>query len=525
VIFGAVPVDAAAGAILAHSVRVPDASIRKGTRLTAEHLDVLRAAGIASVIVAQLGDDDVHEDEAARAIAAAIAGDNVEVERPSTGRSNLIATAGGLVVIDRAAIDRLNRIDPAITIATVAEYAVAAPGGMIATVKIIPFAIARATLAAVQAAPAVRVAPFRAQAIGLTATMLPSLKPSVMDKTRRLLEARLAPAAAHVAREERVAHDAAAVARSLADQQRAGVDLLIVFGASAVVDTDDVIPAAIREAGGTVERLGMPVDPGNLLVLGHIGATPVVGAPGCARSPKENGFDWVLQRLLADIAVTSDDIAGLGVGGLLMEIPTRPQPRAVHAPKIAALLLAAGSSQRMGAPNKLIATIDGRPLVRIAAEAALGSRAASLTVVTGHKPEDVEAALAGVEAATVHNPDFAGGLSTSLRAGIANLPADADGVVVLLADMPAITAAAVDKLIAAFNPDRIVVATSEGRRGNPVLWPRRFFADLLAVSGDTGGRRIIEANREAVIEVEIGTPAALDIDTPEALRAAGGKAD
>jgi molybdenum cofactor cytidylyltransferase len=97
--------------------------------------------------------------------------------------------------------------------------------------------------------------------------------------------------------------------------------------------------------------------------------------------------------------------------------------------------------------------------------------------------------------------------------------------VVLLADMPAITAAAVDKLIAAFNPDRIVVATSEGRRGNPVLWPRRFFADLLAVSADTGGRRIIEANREAVIEVEIGTPAALDIDTPEALRAVGGKAD
>jgi molybdenum cofactor cytidylyltransferase len=131
-------------------------------------------------------------------------------------------------------------------------------------------------------------------------------------------------------------------------------------------------------------------------------------------------------------------------------------------------------------------------------------------------------ALAGVEAATVHNPDFAGGLSTSLRAGIANLPADTDGVVVLLADMPAITATAVDKLIAAFDPDRIVVATSDGRRGNPVLWPRRFFADLMAVSGDTGGRRIIEADRAAVVEVEVGTPAALDIDTPEALRAVGG---
>ena len=156
----------------------------------------------------------------------------------------------------------------------------------------------------------------------------------------------------------------------------------MVFGASAMVDADDVVPAGIREAGGTIRHLGMPVDPGNLLILGEIGGKPVIGAPGCARSPKENGFDWVLNRLLAGLDVTPDDITGLGVGGLLMEIVSRPQPReggeseaeAAHEKKVAALILAAGQGRRMGGPHKLLATIDGKPLVRIAAEAALSQR-------------------------------------------------------------------------------------------------------------------------------------------------------
>jgi molybdenum cofactor cytidylyltransferase len=312
------------------------------------------------------------------------------------------------------------------------------------------------------------------------------------------------------------------VAASLVDQARQGAELLIVFGASAVVDDGDVIPSAIRQAGGKVVRFGMPVDPGNLLVLGELDGKPVVGAPGCARSPKENGFDWIVRRLLAGIDVSSADIAALGVGGLLMEIPTRPQPRAVvPSPKIAALVLAAGSSQRMGA-NKLVATIGGRPLVRIAVEAALGSRASSVSVVTGHRPAEVEVALTGLAVATVHNPDYAEGLATSLRAGLAHVSPDVDGVVVLLGDMPGVTAAIVDRLIAAFAPDRIVVPTAEGRRGNPVLWPRRFLPELMAVTGDAGGRLLIEAHRDAVTEVAIGSPVALDVDTPEALAAIGG---
>ena len=192
----------------------------------------------------------------------------------------------------------------------------------------------------------------------------------------------------------------------------------------------------------------------------------MLGAPGCARSPKENGFDWVLMRLLAGLPVSRADITGMGVGGLLMEIVTRPQPRAEPAPEkgrhIAAVVLAAGRSTRMGAINKLIAEIGGKPLVRIAAEQALASRAKPVIVVTGHEREQVEAALNGLPVRFVHNPDYAEGLGTSLKAGIAAVPAEADGAIVCLGDMPQVDAELIDKLIAAFDPERgalVVVPT------------------------------------------------------------------
>jgi molybdenum cofactor cytidylyltransferase len=251
----------------------------------------------------------------------------------------------------------------------------------------------------------------------------------------------------------------------------------------------------------------------------------VLGAPGCARSPKENGFDWILMRLLAGLPIKRSDITGLGVGGLLMEIVTRPQPRAVPVPekghRIAGLVLAAGRSTRMGGPNKLLEEINGKPLVRIVAEHALASRAKPVIVVTGHQRERVEHALAGLPVTFAHNPDFADGLSTSLKAGIKAVPADADGAIVTLGDMPQVSATLIDRLIAAFDPERgalVVIPTIEGKRGNPVLWARRFFSDLLAVEGDVGARHLISGYAEAVTEVPVEDAAALtDVDTPEAL--------
>ena len=172
-------------------------------------------------------------------------------------------------------------------------------------------------------------------------------------------------------------------------------------------------------------------------------------------------------------------------------------------PAVGALVLAAGQSRRMGGANKLTATLGGRPLVRIAAEAALASRARPVVVVTGYEAAAVGAALDGLAVTLAHNPDYAAGLSTSLRTGLAALPAGLDGVVVMLADMPEIGPAAIDRLIEALPQPagaRIVVPVWRGRRGNPVLWGAGFLARLAAVEGDTGGRGLIAAHPESVVD-------------------------
>jgi len=270
----------------------------------------------------------------------------------------------------------------------------------------------------------------------------------------------------------------------------------------------------------------MPVDPGNLMLIASAGGRPVLGAPGCARSPRENGFDWVLERLLCGLPVTGRDITAMGVGGLLMEIVTRPQPRAaVPRPgrRIAAVVLAAGRSTRMGGPNKLLAKINDRPLLRIAVEAALASKAHPVIVVTGHQHDKVEAALDGLDVRLVGNPDFAEGLSTSVKAGIAAVPEDADGAIVCLGDMPQVNAPLIDSLIGAFDPEQgalVVVPAIDGQRGNPVVWSRRFFPELATLQGDAGARNLIASFPEAVVEVPLpGTAALVDVDTPEALEA------
>jgi molybdenum cofactor cytidylyltransferase len=252
-----------------------------------------------------------------------------------------------------------------------------------------------------------------------------------------------------------------------------------------------------------------------------------LGAPGCARSPVENGFDWVLMRLLAGLKVARSDLTGMGVGGLLMEIVTRPQPRVPTATDgnrtISALILAAGRSTRMGGPNKLLAELRGKPLVRIVTEQVLASKASDVTVVTGHQAKEVERALQGLKVRFVHNPEFASGLASSVKAGIGVVPKEAGGALVCLGDMPLIDARLLDRLIAAFAPDNgvlIAVPVSGGSRGNPVLWSRRFFGELMSLDGDIGARHLIAKHADAVAEVPVdGQGAFVDINTPQALAA------
>jgi molybdenum cofactor cytidylyltransferase len=330
--FGPVNVEEAVGALAAHSVRAGEAMIKKGSLVSAEDARRLSAAGIETIVAVRMEAGDIGEDEAASRLAQALAGEQVAVERPFTGRSNLFATSAGVLLIDRRIIDEVNAIDEAVTAATLPAFKPVVAGEMVGTVKIIPYAIPEALLdqalaRATASRGALRVMPFARRHVGVISTVMPGLKPSVIDKTVATLGKRLAPAGAAVSAEARVPHDVTALTRILRQQAEGDAELIVVFGASAIADRRDVIPAAIEAAGGRIEHFGMPVDPGNLLLVGSINGKPVIGAPGCARSPKENGFDWVLQRLLANVPVTRMDITALGVGGLLMEIVSRPQPR------------------------------------------------------------------------------------------------------------------------------------------------------------------------------------------------------
>ncbi len=533
--FGRVPLAQADGAFLAHSLTAGGEKFKKGTLLRADEIARIKAAGITEVIVARVAEGDVGEDDAAARLAALIANDSVRPGIAATGRVNIYAEVDGLFVVDKASIDAINAIDPSITIATLAAFAPVSRGQMVATVKIIPFAVPTIRIKHVEqlieteSKSVLRVAPWAAKRVGLISTMLPSLKPEIIDKTTRVLTGRLMPTGAAIVREVRVAHDDVAVADAIKAMAWQDLDLIIVFGASAVVDAQDVIPQGIRLSGGTVVQVGMPVDPGNLLVLGRHGDVPVIGAPGCARSPKENGFDWVLQRVIAGIDIKPQDFAGMGVGGLLMEIETRPLPRDISVPRqalqVCGLVLGAGSSSRMGGPHKLRALFDGVPLLVRAVNVLSSGLSKPPIVVLGHDADGMKTLLAGTDAETVINPDYAEGLSTSLRLGIGAVPASCDGVLIHLADMPAVTSADITTLRDAFmkaGGSAIVRATHGGKRGNPVILPRSVFPLVTKLTGDMGARAIIEGFGGTIIDVELGLAASLDVDTPEAVIAAGG---
>ncbi|WP_150523725.1 NTP transferase domain-containing protein [Roseibium sediminis] len=528
--FGPVPIGEAEGCVLAHSTQVSGRTLKKGHVLTGVDVRGLAVAGIESITVARLSADDTGEDEAAHKIAQAADGGGMWLDAPFTGRVNLYADAPGVFVADETAVNSLNRVDPSITLATLPNFARVSAGRMVATAKIIPFAASNTKVREAETliAKGLRVYPFRSLKVGLIATQLDHLKPATMDKTRRVLQQRLDLSNSSIICEKRVPHSAEAVAEAMRELKSGGAELLILFGASAVVDRKDILPSAIEVAGGRVRHFGMPVDPGNLLLLGELDDTPVIGAPGCARSPRENGFDWVLDRILADIPVTAHDLSGMGVGGLLMEIESRPQPREIRStslqPRIGAVVLAAGKSSRMGGPNKLLAHLDGKPVLRHVVEAAIGADLAEIAVVYGHMHDRVQGALADLPVIAAYNPDYADGMASSIRTGMNALSPELDGVLILLGDMPRITTGDMKALTNAMTETGkgIVMATADGKRGNPVLWDRRFFADLRALEGDIGGRNLVSDHPEQVAEVEIGGAARLDLDTPQALLDAGG---
>ncbi|MEP1327503.1 molybdopterin-binding protein [Pseudophaeobacter sp.] len=328
-IFGTVPLAEAEGAILAHSLRASTGKIPKGSYLTAADLTALAQAGFEAVTVARLEANDQHEDAAALALAQALvsdeAGQNIRISGAGAGRVNLYARSCGIVRLDPHALNAVNAADPMITIATVPDYHRVDRDGMLATIKIISYGVPETALwqAGAGASGSIWVQPPVYKSATLIETKVTDETPP--DKGRRAMGGRLQRMGLDLSPRVIVPHREADLADALT---KAPGEVLLILTGSATSDPADVAPSALRQAGGTVTRFGMPVDPGNLLFLGDFGEKPVIGLPGCARSPALNGADWVLERVLCAEPVTAADIAAMGVGGLLKEIPTRPMPRA-----------------------------------------------------------------------------------------------------------------------------------------------------------------------------------------------------
>ena len=323
--FGPVATSDALGAVLAHSVALPQGRLRKGQVLDEGDIAALNAAQIAQVVVATLEAGDVKENAAADALADALMEGSTGLRRSAafTGRVNLIADSAGVAVLDVAALNAVNGGDPMITVATVPPHHQLRAGDMVATIKIISYAVPESALeAAAQAAKgAISLA---APTLDRATLIITEIAGGAGEKGRPAIEDRLSALGVTLEAVVVVPHRQADLRDAIL---AAASPLVLILTGSATSDIHDVAPSALVQAGGSITRFGMPVDPGNLLFLGTRGTQQVIGLPGCARSPALNGADWVLARIVCGIKVTSGDIAAMGVGGLLKEIPTRPQPR------------------------------------------------------------------------------------------------------------------------------------------------------------------------------------------------------
>ena len=331
--FGPVPVEQAEGKILGHHITRPDGSraFRKGKPLTAADVALLAQMGRKSLYVAELEVGDVTENEAAGRIANAIRGEGLRLSAASTGRVNLYAGLLGLLRVDVARLGRLNQLE-GVTLATLPTNTAVSEGKMVATVKILPYALPESGLAPAGAiGPILWLEPLLPRRVGLILSGGIAARERVIHGFEGALRRRLLALGSPLERLDFVPledePDESQLAQTIDQQLREGLNLIILAGETAIMDRHDIAPRAVERAGGQVVCFGAPVDPGNLLMLAYAGKIPILGAPGCVRSPKENIVDLLLPRLLVGDRPGKADIITLAHGGLLEDVPERPAPR------------------------------------------------------------------------------------------------------------------------------------------------------------------------------------------------------
>ena len=519
------------GAVLAQTYNLPGKIISKGTFVTNEIVAYFKTGNVKTILCAVPEEGDIHEDEAAEAISSAIDKNHIYADKASTGRVNFKSQSLCLVRYDRDFIKELNLVDESIAFSIVEHNQLLAEGDLIATLKIIPFFMQKKYVDRVIKILAkdelFKIHSLKKKEVTLIQTCFEWQKKSIFTATSNVTKARLEALGCSLKKEKLINHDYDTLRAIIRSSVKNEPEILLVSGASAITDRSDCIPKAILSEGGEIIQYGLAVDPGNLLLIGKVGNTTVIGMPGCARSPKLNGFDWVLQLLMADIPINREELADMGAGGLLMEIASRPLPRALaktvskRENKVMGVILAAGNSTRMGNDNKLLRNIGDAPLIRNTAIEMLKSDLDSCSIVLGYQSDKVADVIKDLNVNLILNPLWKEGQASSLRAAINTLDSTYSDLLIMLGDLPGIKSSHINSIIEEHlltdnRKSKITIPSFKGQKGNPVIWGRSFFHDLSNLEGDVGGRTLFSEHPAAINILEMNDPWVVkDADTPE----------
>ncbi len=532
--FGLFDISQSLGGVIAHKLKTPNMSLKKGHIIDHETLKQMKHDKVSKAYIALPDKDDLNENLAATTLAQSLHLKNCRISHPHHGRVNIYAEENGLFRVNEALINRLNEQTEDIGISTLADQTIVKVGQMLATIKVIPFFVSEKTINKLDQQCteqlAMETAPFSAHNSQLIMTQNDYDGATTTSKGLKKITTSLASHLAPfdqpaIGQPQIIKHHVEDIEAALENTVQGDSDIIFILGASAIQDRHDVIPSAIERIGGTIIRFGMPVDPGNLLLLARHQQKWIIGLPGCVRSPKINGFDWILKLIYANQPIDASLIASLGVGGLLKESNQRPELRDFTRPskptgKIAAVILAAGQSKRMGEENKLLKPYHGKALIKHAVNNVKEAGIETILVVTGHQEDAIKDALIDEDVSLIHNSLFETGQASSIKAGIKHLPKDIETCFIVLGDMPLVGPEVYQGLSAAIdiaNGQTIAAPTWQGKRGNPVLWHNCHFSELLSLEGDTGAKNLLSRLSESLVLVPNDKKSILvDIDTQDA---------
>jgi len=523
--FGNINVKDSLNCILAHTIVVNKKKFSKGSIITEIDKNYFILNKIKTIVCAKLDKNDFHEDEAANIIAENFKNNSIATEKAYTGRANILANKSGLLVLDEEKIHNFNKISDEITIATLNNNSTVKKGEMIATIKIISFAVKANFIQIIKNSiykKAISINPYINKKCALILTHYKKKNVKLNAISERRINERLKKLNCSLDVIFNCEHDSKEISKNINIILKKKIDLIMILGSSAIVDIKDKIPEAINFSKGKIIRFGMPVDPGNLLLLGKIKKTHVIGLPGCARSPSLNGFDWVLEKVISGTNITKLNISNMGVGGLLKTLNIRAKTDMKSKNyNITNIILAAGQSKRMQEINKLLIKIDNQTMIEKIIDTSLKSAANNTIIVLGYENDILQKLLNKKNITTIVNKDYFKGQSSSLQLGISALKEDCDAAIVILGDMPDISSRLIDQLIENYSPNdnkSIVIPTYKNKKGNPVLIDREFFPDILSIKGDNGAKDIIKANKKYIREIPQKNSAIVqDIDTKEDL--------